>query len=139
MADTGKIARAYFDSFNNRTFEKEKNNLVSADSSWTQVPTGETLRGVEGYVRGFQRWITAFPDGKCEIRNVIAGNGWATVEFRGHGTHKGSLESPMGTFAATGRTVDLDFCEVLEIHGGKITSSRLYYDAASMMRQLGQG
>lgn len=59
------------------------------------------------------------------------------VEFMGRGTHTGPLHTPTGDVPATGRRVDLPFCDVHRIEDGKITNGRSYFDLATMMRQLG--
>jgi predicted ester cyclase len=47
------------------------------------------------------------------------------------------LETSMGAIPATGRSVTLKLCDVLELSGGKIKSHRSYFDTGSMMAQLG--
>ena len=37
----------------------------------------------------------------------------------------------------TGKSVTLEFCDVLEMKGDKIAGGRSYYDTGTMMRQLG--
>jgi ketosteroid isomerase-like protein len=68
---------------------------------------------------------------------MVADEEGVVVEFRGRGTHTGPLANPAGDIRATGRKVDIPFCQVYRLKGGKIVSSRLYFDTATMMGQLG--
>jgi ketosteroid isomerase-like protein len=53
--------------------------------------------------------------------------------FRGRGVNDGQL----GPAQSTGRQLDLAFCEVVRIDGGRIVSGEMFYDAMTMLRQLG--
>jgi ketosteroid isomerase-like protein len=44
-----------------------------------------------------------------------------------------------GEIAATGRRAEVQCIEVFRFRGGKITESKLYFDAATLMSQLGLG
>ena len=75
----------------------------------------------------------AMPDAAIDIQKIHAAGDTVVVEFIGTGTHKGEL---MGV-AATGRSVTLPICDVLEIRDGKIYAEREYMDVMTMMVQLG--
>ena len=136
VLDTGNIVKAIYDNFNKRSFDETK-KLLADNVQVTDVPSGQTLKGHEGYRNFEQGWITAFPDAKTEVVNVVASPDSAVVEFRGRGTHKGPLKAGTSEMAATGKKLDLAFCEVYVFKNGKISDVRLYYDAASMASQLG--
>jgi ketosteroid isomerase-like protein len=62
-----------------------------------------------------------------------------TVDGRrviGRGFHTGPLAGPQAG-AATQKKLELKVCELLRIKDGQIAESRVYFDAATMMRQLG--
>ena len=40
---------------------------------------------------------------------------------------------------ATGRSLTLQLCDVMEFRNGKVQSQRTYFDTGSMMAQLGLG
>jgi predicted ester cyclase len=82
-------------------------------------------------------WDTAFPDGMVTVDRVIAQGDHVVVEFTGRGTHTGTLTTPAGAIPATGRSVTLQFLDVLEFTDGKVASQRTYFDTGSMMAQLG--
>jgi steroid delta-isomerase-like uncharacterized protein len=101
------------------------------------VPTGQTLQGAEGLTQFLQGWAVAFPDSKVETTRIIADDANAVMEFTGAGTHGGPLQTPAGEVPATGRPLTLQFCQFLELEDGKIARARLYFDAMSMLGQLG--
>jgi len=132
VLDTGNLVKSLYDNFNKRSFE-ETRKLLADNVTVTDVPSGQILRGHEGFRSFEQGWITAFPDAKTEVTHVVASEDSAVVEFRGRGTHKAGT----GEIAATGKKLDLPFCEMYRFKNGKISEVRVYYDAASMTRQLG--
>jgi len=62
---------------------------------------------------------------------------WAVVEAIAHGRQDGALEIPGGTIPPTGREVKVRFCFVARARDGQIVDSREYYDAMTLMTQLG--
>lgn len=134
--DNVKIARKNYEAFNNRDFDGAVAQ-VAENIELLNVPLGVTLHGPEGYRQSIQAWATAFSDSQVEVTNIVAGEEGAVIEFRGRGTHTGPLNGPAGEIPATGRSVDIPFCEVMQIKNGKISSIHTYYDAATMMGQLG--
>jgi len=81
--------------------------------------------------------LRTFPGIQFVITNVIESGDSVAVEYRVHATHKGPLEAPSGTIAATGKTIDFAGAEFFEIHSGKIVTERNYVDSLELMRQLG--
>ncbi|MEW5959646.1 MAG: ester cyclase [Chloroflexota bacterium] len=134
--ENAKIARIVYEKFNSRDFEGAV-AYVAANYEGLNVPLGTTLHGPDGFRQFMQGWATAFPDSRVEVTNLVAGEEGVVVEFRGRGTHTGPLIGPTGEIPATGREVNVSFCDVLRIENSKITSIHTYYDAATMMGQLG--
>ena len=81
--------------------------------------------------------MQAFNDAKIEIQRIIPTDQYFAAEFIGRGTHTGALESAGISIPATNRKVELPCCEVGMIENGKIRSGTTYYDAATLMHQLG--
>jgi steroid delta-isomerase-like uncharacterized protein len=134
--NTATIARTVYEAFNDRDFERGL-AVIAEDAEWVNMPTDDRFRGPEGFRRDLEQWANAFPDGRIEITNVRTSDDWAVVEFTGRGTNTGPLATPAGEMPATGRSVELQFCDVMEIRDGKIVRGRSYFDMATMMRQLG--
>jgi steroid delta-isomerase-like uncharacterized protein len=132
-----ELGRASYDAWNERDFDR----LVSFGANDVQVvlvPFGNVMHGPEGYRQYADGWASAFPDGRIEITRIMADDNGAVVEFIGRGTQTGPLSSPSGTIPATGKRVEIQFCDVLEMTGGKISRLRSYFDSATMLRQLGE-
>ncbi len=59
------------------------------------------------------------------------------TEFVGQGTHTGPLVGPAGTIPPTGRRIEFSVGELMRVEEGKFTLVHVYYDGATLMRQLG--
>jgi steroid delta-isomerase-like uncharacterized protein len=136
VEENGQLARRVLDLWNTRDFDRAA-SFVADNAECVNVAFNTTFRGPEGYREFMQSWATAFPDGRIEIKRVIADENGAAVEYTGRGTNTGPLTGPMGTIQATGRQGELALCDVLEIERGKIRRLRSYFDSATLMRQLG--
>jgi steroid delta-isomerase-like uncharacterized protein len=136
MADNAALARSLYEAFNNRDFELGA-RMIAPEGIITLVGTGQTFTGPEGSRQFETMWVTAFPDGLATVDRVIAQGDHVVVEFTGRGTHNGPLSTPAGDIPATGRSVTLQFIDVLEFADGKIQSQRSYLDSGSLMAQLG--
>ena len=136
MADNTELARSLYDAWNNRDFDF-MSERTATDGTITVVGSGQTLRGPDGARQYHTSWADAFPDGRITIDNVIAQGDQIVVEFTGRGTHTGTLTSSAGSISATGRSVTLHLCDVLEFADGKVKTQRTYFDSGALMAQLG--
>ena len=136
MADNLTLARSLYEGWNERKFD-EMAEAMAPDGSITVVGSGDVFEGPEGS-RSYNRfWYDGFPDGRIEIDNMISSGDTVVVEFTGRGTHTGTLVTSMGEIPATGRSVTLKLCDVVEFVDGKVKAQRTYFDTGSMMAQLG--
>lgn len=130
------VARTFHEAWDDR--DPDKGAFVIADDCvFVDVPRGEKQIGPDGYRKDYERWRRAFPDGTVKITNVIAQGDWVVVEFTNSGTNTGPLKSVIGNFPPTNRKVEVLYCSVMQIKNGKVISGRDYYDASSILRQLG--
>jgi steroid delta-isomerase-like uncharacterized protein len=136
MADKVSLARSLYEAFNERDFDKLAER-TTPDATITIVGSGDTFEGPEGARQYNMMWAEAFPDGQITIDNVIATGDDVVVEFTGRGTHTGTLATPAGSIPATGRSVTLKLCDVLQLSGEKVSSQRTYFDGAALLSQLG--
>lgn len=134
--DYTEVAKTHYDAFNARDFQRAV-TVVDENVQWHNVASGQTFQGIPGYQQFIEGWETAFPDGAVEIQNIVPTDNGVVVEYIGRGTNTGSMETPDGTIEPTGKSIELKFCEVLSIQNGKIADAHLYFDSATMMRQLG--
>jgi steroid delta-isomerase-like uncharacterized protein len=136
MADNADLARRLHEAWNERNFD-ELAEAVAPDATITLVGSGDTFEGPEGSRAYNTMWADGFPDGKVTVDRVIASGDDVVVEFTGRGTHTGTLVTSMGEIPATGRSLTLQLCDVMEFKDGKVRSQRTYFDSGSMMAQLG--
>jgi steroid delta-isomerase-like uncharacterized protein len=136
MADNADLARRVHEAWNERKFD-EIAELTAPDSTITIVGSGDTFEGVEGSRAYNEMWAAGFPDATVTVDRVIASGDHVVVEFTGRGTHTGTLHTGMGDIPATGRSLTLQLCDVMDIKDGKIQGQRTYFDTGSMMAQLG--
>lgn len=136
MADNATLARGLYEAWNERDFDRLAES-VTADGTITIVGSGDTLHGPEGVRQYNLMWAEAFPDGSITVDHIVAADDHVVVEFTGRGTHTGTLVTPAGAVPATGRSVTLQLCDVLEFSDGKVRSQRTYFDSGSLMMQLG--
>ncbi|MFC4784380.1 ester cyclase [Nocardioides sp. MAHUQ-72] len=136
MTDNTSLAREIHEAWNERNFD-EIADATAPGGTITIVGSGDTFEGPEGSRTYNSMWAEAFPDGLVTVNRVIGEGEHVVVEFTGRGTHTGTLRTSMGDFPATGRSMTLELCDVMEFEDGKIRSMRSYFDTGSMMAQLG--
>jgi steroid delta-isomerase-like uncharacterized protein len=131
--DNLRVARQAFDAWNahdpNRLmalladdFRSESDNLPAP------VPGREAQRQV------VEMYIRAFPDLHFDIEQMLGCGDYVVTRWHSTGTHKGEL---MGMPATNRRGEGIHGCSVAEINGGKISRDWVYWDTASLLRQLG--
>jgi steroid delta-isomerase-like uncharacterized protein len=136
MADNASLATSIYEAWNRRDFDTLA-NLTASDAEIVVVGSGDIYRGPEGAHQYNTMWADAFPDGSITVNRVIPSGDTVVVEFTGRGTHTGDLVTPMGVFPATGKSLTLQLCDVLEFRDGKIRSQHAYMDSGSLTAQLG--
>jgi steroid delta-isomerase-like uncharacterized protein len=136
MADNETIARDVYEAWNNRDWQTLM-DVMAPDGTIMLMGTGETFEGPEGARQYSTMWADAFPDGRATVDHIYSAGDTIVVEFTGRATHTGTLVTSMGSIPATGRSVTLHLCDVLEFSDGKVKQQRSYLDTGSMMAQLG--
>jgi len=135
------LVRSLFDLYNSHQSDPawlDKSLAVfAADSTLTDVPSGRTLPGSDGYKQLVMFFAEAFPDSKVEVINAFATEDQLVFEFTGRGTNTGPLHLPTGDIPATGRHLEMQYCEVMQCRNGKIVSFHIYYDNMTLLQQLG--
>jgi steroid delta-isomerase-like uncharacterized protein len=98
------------------------------------VPTGDVFDG-ETDVRGyFAASRTAFPDQRNELRALHHTDDAVIVEFDLLGTHKGPLRE---VIPPTGKEFRCPMTAFFMFDGDGIVCERVYFDSATILRQLG--
>ena len=105
------------------TFSHPRYELVPS----VQVHDGEAA--VRAY---FRETRTAFPDQRNELIELRHADDAVVVEFWLLGTHRG----PLLGIAPTGRAFRCRMAALFLFEGARITCERVYFDSATILRQL---
>jgi steroid delta-isomerase-like uncharacterized protein len=97
------------------------------------VPTGDIYDGEEEVARYFTETRTAFPDQRNELIAMHHAEDAVIVEFDLKGTHRGNFRG----LPATGRSFTCRTVAIFEFEDDRIMCERVYFDAATILRQLG--
>jgi steroid delta-isomerase-like uncharacterized protein len=97
------------------------------------IGTGDVFDGREEVARYFQETRTAFPDQRNELLALHHSDDAVLVEAMLYGTHEG----PFRGLPATGRSFEMRFCAVFVFDDDRLVCERVYFDSATILRQLG--
>ena len=97
------------------------------------VGTGDVYDGREEVERYFDETRTAFPDQRNEILELHHGDDAVLVEAMLYGTHEG----PFRGLPPTGRRFEMRFLAVFVFEEHRLVCERVYFDSATILRQLG--
>jgi steroid delta-isomerase-like uncharacterized protein len=135
----GSAAKGLIESYNDRNWDRAKAS-VTPDFLYDEVATGRQTTGADAAIDAWKGWAQAFPDSKGTFQAVhVAQNGIVTLEVTWKGTHQGPLQMPNGPIAATGKSIEVRACVVVEMTGEKARVQRHYFDMVTLLRQLGVG
>src|SRR4029453_10441831 len=101
------------EAWNERDFDALA-EATAPDAILTVVGSGDTFEGVQGAREYAEMWGSGFPDGKVTGDRLIASGDDVVVEYTGRGTHTETMSTGMGDIPATGRSVTLQLCDVME-------------------------
>ena len=104
-------------------------DVVLRDEAQGRTFTGQAE--VEALLRAF--YVEGFPGAQSHVRCIVADEAAAVLEF----TFRGRQDGPFMGISPTGREVALPMTIVFRMAHGQIRSARLYYDAGTLLRQLG--
>lgn len=113
-------------------------NLAALDELYdvdfvVHLPGGQEARGPEGMRQLVTWFLTAFPDFRVTIEDLIAEGDKVVFRSRRTGTHKGEW---LG-IAATGKQVTWTYITICRIEGGRIMEEWAEGDYLGLMQQLG--
>ena len=90
--------------------------------------------GPEEVARRYRALWATFPDLNVQMRRIVSVHDDAAVsEHTLSGTHRGNLFGVPGT----GKHVEVETAVVWDIVDGRIRGETVYFDAATMLRQIG--
>jgi ketosteroid isomerase-like protein len=107
---------------------------VREDSISIDHPRDLSVKGPQEMIDWLQGWAAAFSDAHAVDVHLIDGGDQTVALFRAQGTNDG----PMGSLPATGKRMDVPFCEVLRYDAdGHVVAGEAFYDTTTLMVQLG--
>jgi steroid delta-isomerase-like uncharacterized protein len=128
----GEVARAIFDS----VAARDPVGIVRFDAPdyvADFVALGE-FHGPDEVRRFFVEWFAAFPDFEVTVDRIVSDDRTAVVQWHATGTFTGA---PVLGIRPTGRRVALNGVDIFEIEGGRARRATVYFDGATLARQIG--
>jgi steroid delta-isomerase-like uncharacterized protein len=105
----------------------------AADVVYTDHARNLVLKGSDEATEWLAAWKSAFSDARIGSAAYLDAGEWTIARFRGIGRNDG----PFAGLPATGKQLDSPFCELMRWRDGQAIEGEIYYDAATIMTQLG--
>lgn len=131
-----EAAKAPVIAYGEKDWEKVR-TTVTPNYSYDEVATHRKVEGIDQVLEIWKGWATAFPDSKATFHDAHVSGNTVVLELSWKGTQTGPMATPDGEVPATGKSLDMRAVQINEIRDGKVTSTRQYFDLATMMSQLG--
>jgi steroid delta-isomerase-like uncharacterized protein len=131
-----KLARKQIDAFNDGDWDQLRETLAS-DCRYDELGTQREIEGRDKIVELFKGWKTAFPDAAGTVTSAFASGNKAALEVTWKGTHTGPLTTAAGTIPASGKSQETPAAVFYVFEGAKIKASRHYFDAMTLLKQIG--
>lgn len=127
------VVREHMESENRLDFDATMRTF--AHPRYELVPTGEVFDGKEEVARYYATSRATFPDQRNEVRSFHHSDSAVIVEFDLLGTHRG----PLRGIPPTGKEFRCPMIALFEFPAGGegIVCERVYFDLATILRQLG--
>jgi steroid delta-isomerase-like uncharacterized protein len=126
-----RIVREHMESENRHEFDTTL--ATFRHPRYELVATGEVIDGEAEVARYYEETRAAFPDQRNELIAMHHAEDAVIVEFDLLGTHDGVFRG----VPATGRSFRCRMAAVFEFEGEELVCERVYFDAATILRQLG--
>jgi steroid delta-isomerase-like uncharacterized protein len=104
-------------------------SFYTSDVTYEDVTFGITAHGSEELKKMVQGFYDGVPDLKLELVDCKADENGGWVEWTFSGTDKGLYK--------TGKKFSVRGASVFQLRGGKFSTNKDYYDAATIMKQVG--
>lgn len=125
------LVREHMESENHHDFETTLGTFEHP--RYEIVPTGDVFDGAEAVRQYFDDTRTAFPDQRNEVIALHHADDGVIVEFELKGTHRG----PLRGIPATGKEFTCRTAAFFLFEEDRLVCERVYFDAATIMAQLG--
>jgi steroid delta-isomerase-like uncharacterized protein len=134
MTDDNKVVvrRAFEEVWNQRNLAVI-DELVGPNWTHDDSNTPDFGRGPEAFRKAMNLYLTAFPDLKFTVTDMVAEGDKVVSRYTASGTHKGEFNGIPPTnksFTVTGTFIDT-------VENGKLSGVQINWDALGLLRQLG--
>lgn len=126
--DDSAVADKWIAAWNSHDPEKMLSTFTD-DVYYEDVTFAEVSRGQAEFRKFAAEEFEGVPDLEIKLMRAAVHNGHGTIEWSFSGTDKGVYK--------TGKKFTVRGVSVIEVRDGKISRSVDYYDAATIMRQVG--
>jgi steroid delta-isomerase-like uncharacterized protein len=125
---TPRVAESFIAAWNSHELEKVL-SLFTNDVVYEDVTFGAVNHGSADLRKFAASIFEAVPDVRFELVNSTVNKGHGTIEWVFTGTDKGLYK--------TGKRFSVRGVSVIDLRGGRISRNLDFYDAASIMKQVG--
>jgi steroid delta-isomerase-like uncharacterized protein len=126
-----QIVREHMESENRHEFDVTLETFVHP--RYELVATGEVIDGSAAVARYYEETRSAFPDQRNELVALHHADDAVIIEFDLLGTHNGVFRG----VPPTGRSFRCRMTAFFEFEGEGLVCERVYFDSATILRQLG--
>ena len=130
MSRNEEVVRAVLEAVNRRDADGDQAYLAD-DLVYRNPAVGETDK--QGWRTFHAGAYAGFPDFQVTIERMLSAGDTVIAEGRVTGTHRGEFAG----MPASNRSFDVPIAFVVDIADGKVRRWHSYFDAATMLRQLG--
>jgi len=106
--------------------------LATFGSPYYDMVPATTFDGRAAVVEMLAMYFSAFPDLHQDILTLRHADDVVILEVRNTGTHKGEFAG----VAPSGNRIDVRSCNIMKFDGGSLVRETIYYDMATLMRQI---
>lgn len=133
MGETREVAERFFEHFGAGDLDGAMS--LFAPECVALTPTG-ALNSAK-HRAAAEALKKALPDSHMELVRVLESGDEVYVTGWFRGTHENDLATPLGTIAASGKTLDLLFVDYFRVENGRIVECEAVRDRLGMIAQLG--
>jgi steroid delta-isomerase-like uncharacterized protein len=130
------IAKAQIIAYNEKNWSAATAALAPT-AVYDEVGTNRTINGAGSVLDAWKGWAAAIPDSRATFDAVHVAGNTVILELTWRGTQSGPLQTPAGQIPATGRSIEIRACQLVEVSDGKVQRVRHYFDMATLLAQLG--
>jgi len=131
-----KVARENLEAYNVGDWTRLKASLAT-DVVYHDIGGQLRTQGADQLAEIYQVWKKAGPDSKGTITNSLVSGNTVVFQLTWTGTQTGPLQTPNGSFPPSGNTWNAPGAQVILIENEKIKELFQYYDALTILQQLG--